>query len=54
MRSGEPPAAALAMEVATSVLYLQATFEDLDASDTSMVERASRLAERLEQVLAGA
>ncbi len=54
VRSGEPPAAALAMEVATSVLYLQATFEDLDASDTSMVERASRLAERLEQVLAGA
>lgn len=28
-RTGEPPSAALAMEVATSVLYLQAAFEEL-------------------------
>ena len=54
VRSGEPPSAALAMEVATAVLYLQATFDDLDATDTSMVERSNRLAQRLEQVLAGA
>ena len=52
VRSGEPPSAALAMEVATAVLYLQATFDDLDATDTSMVERSNRLAQRLEQVLA--
>ena len=54
IRSGEPPSAALAMEVATSVLYLQATFEELDSADDSMVERAGRLAERLDQVLGGA
>jgi len=53
-RSGEPPSAALAMEVATSVLYLQATFDDLDSNDDTMVERANRLAERLDHVLGGA
>jgi chemosensory pili system protein ChpA (sensor histidine kinase/response regulator) len=53
-RSGEPPSAALAMEVATAVLYLQATFDDLDTSDESIVERATRLSQRLDQVLAGA
>lgn len=52
--SGEPPSAALAMEVATAVLYLQATFDDLDTSDDSIVERSARLAQRLDQVLAGA
>ena len=31
-----------------------ATLDDLDATDTSMVERSNRLAQRLEQVLAGA
>ncbi|QIL44752.1 response regulator [Acidovorax sp. HDW3] len=53
-RSGEPPSPALAMEVATSVLYLQATFDDLDASDANIVARSNRLSERLEQVLGGA
>lgn len=53
-RSGEPPSAALAMEVATSVLYLQATFDDLDSTSDGMVERANRLADRLDQVLGGA
>ncbi|RQO82987.1 Hpt domain-containing protein [Acidovorax sp. FJL06] len=53
-RSGEPPAAALAMEVATSVLYLQAAFEELDAADDQMEARATRLAERLDAVSAGA
>ena len=53
-RSGEPPSAALAMEVATSVLYLQAAFEELDAADDQMEARASRLAERLDAVRAGA
>ena len=36
-RTGEPPSAALAMEVATSVLYLQAAFEELDAADDQMI-----------------
>ncbi|MFY3386927.1 Hpt domain-containing protein [Paracidovorax sp. MALMAid1276] len=53
-RSGEPPSAALAMEVATSVLYLQAAFEELDAADGEMAARATRLAERLDAVGAGA
>ena len=53
-RSGEPPSAALAMEVATSVLYLQAAFEELDAADDQMEVRAARLAERLDAVGAGA
>ncbi len=53
-RSGEPPSAALAMEVATSVLYLQAAFEELDAADDQMEARATRLAERLDAVGAGA
>ncbi|RYF01358.1 MAG: response regulator [Comamonadaceae bacterium] len=53
-RTGEPPSAALAMEVATSVLYLQATFEELDSAHEYMAARAARLAERLDQVTAGA
>ena len=53
-RSGEPPSATLAMEVATSVLYLQAAFEELDTADGQMQARADRLAERLDGVSAGA
>ena len=54
IRSAEPPSAALAMEVATSVLYLQAAFEELDTADEHMTYRANRLAERLDSVRAGA
>ena len=53
-RSGEPPSAALAMEVATAVLYLQAAFEELDAADGQMEARAAHLAQRLDAVVAGA
>ena len=52
-RSGEPPSAALAMEVATAVLYLQASFEELDVAQELMGARASRLAQRLDSVAAG-
>ncbi|MBF5002959.1 hybrid sensor histidine kinase/response regulator [Diaphorobacter caeni] len=52
-QSGEPPAPALAMEVATAVLYLQASFEELDVAQEHMGERAKRLAERLDGVVAG-
>ncbi|WCM87528.1 hybrid sensor histidine kinase/response regulator [Acidovorax sp. NCPPB 3576] len=52
-RSGEPPSPALAMEVATAVLYLQATFEELDSAHEYMTDRAARLAERLDNVTAG-
>ncbi len=54
VRSGEPPAAGLAMEVATSVLYLQAALEELDAPPEQLAQRAQRLAERLDHVCAGA
>jgi len=53
LHSGEPPSAALAMEVATSVLYLQAALEEFDTSDAQMASRADCLAQRLDSVCAG-
>jgi chemosensory pili system protein ChpA (sensor histidine kinase/response regulator) len=53
LRSGRPPGAELAMEVATAVLYLEAAFEDLDPADAQLAARTSRLAERLEQARQG-
>lgn len=53
VRSGEPPAPALAMEVATAVLYLQAALEETDTSEEQLSERSSRLSERLGRVCAG-
>nr|WP_315234676.1 Hpt domain-containing protein [uncultured Albidiferax sp.] len=47
VRSKVPPSAALGMEVATSVLYLEAAFEELDQADAQLEERAKLLAERL-------
>ncbi len=44
----------LAMEVATTTLYLEAAFEDFDPNDPEMTERTQALASRLETVLAGA
>jgi len=52
-RSEEPPAPTLAMEVATAVLYLQASFEELDVAREHMADRARQLAERLDHVVAG-
>lgn len=48
------PSAPLSMEVATSILYLQANLESLDVKPVLMRERASRLAQRLDHVLSGA
>ena len=53
-RSGERPAPALAMEVATAVLHLEAVYEDLDPADSRMAERSASLARRLDHVNAGA
>ncbi|QEA14463.1 response regulator [Comamonas flocculans] len=53
LHSAQPPAPALAMEVATAVLYLQAAFEELDAAREHMAERGSRLAGRLDGVTLG-
>jgi len=53
VRSAEPPSAALAMEVATSVLYLQAALDETDTADDQLVARAGHLAQRLDRVSAG-
>ncbi|KQP20582.1 response regulator [Pseudorhodoferax sp. Leaf267] len=50
---GTVPAAPLAMEVATAVLYLEAAYADLDEDDAGMRARAALLTERLDQVAAG-
>ena len=51
--TGQAPGIELAMEVATSVLYLEAAFEDLDPGDPQLVVRTTSLAYRLEQVRMG-
>ncbi|MEG0975053.1 MAG: Hpt domain-containing protein [Comamonas sp.] len=51
--TGASPSASLAMEVATAILYLQANLESLDVKPDLMRERAHRLAQRLDHVLAG-
>ena len=53
VRSAQPPAIELAMEVATSVLYLEAAFEDLDPNDAQLTGRTQHLSERLESVKNG-
>ncbi|WP_255034019.1 Hpt domain-containing protein [Rhodoferax sp. TH121] len=53
IRAGAAPAPAVAMEVATSVLYLEAAYEDLDPTDSQMAERSARLAQRLAHVTSG-
>ena len=50
---GQPPSAEVAMEVATSVLYLQAAFASLDLADEAMAAHGATLAHRLASVLAG-
>lgn len=52
-RSGAP-APALAMEVATSVLYLQAALEETDTPEEQLLERSTRLADRLGAACGGA
>ena len=47
------PDIALAMEVATSMLYLEAVFDDLDPSDPQLAIRTASLAARLQGVIDG-
>ena len=47
------PAVPLAMEVATSVLYLEAVFDDLDPADPQLAARTASLAGRLQGVIDG-
>ncbi len=51
--SGEPPAAPLAMEVATSLLYIEAALEDSEFDHPEQAERVRRLADRLGAVREG-
>ncbi len=53
VRSGQPPRAEVAMEVATAVLYLEAAFQDLDPADSQLAVRTARLAARLDRVRQG-
>ena len=53
VRSGSVPVPAVAMEVATSVLYLEAAYEDLDPTNSKIAERSARLSQRLAHVCAG-
>ncbi|KPF44209.1 hypothetical protein IP80_18055, partial [beta proteobacterium AAP65] len=54
VNSGEPPAPALAMEVATGILYLDATLEDGEFDDPELPARVQHLAARVEGVRQGA
>ena len=51
--SGAAPAAPLAMEVATSLLYLEATLDDGEFDAPGQRERVNKLAERIADVRAG-
>jgi chemosensory pili system protein ChpA (sensor histidine kinase/response regulator) len=51
--SGAAPAAALAMEVATSLLYVEAALEDAEFDAPEQAERVRRLADRLGSVRDG-
>ena len=53
VRSAQAPSIGLSMEVATSVLYLEAAFDDLDPNDPQLAVRTRHLAERLENVRQG-
>ncbi|RVU47728.1 hybrid sensor histidine kinase/response regulator [Rubrivivax rivuli] len=54
VNSGEPPSPALAMEVATGILYLDATLEDGEFDDPELPARVQHLAGRVEGVRQGA
>lgn len=51
--SGAKQNSLLAMEVATTLLYLEAVYDDLSAADGEVVERMAVLARRLNQVADG-
>jgi chemosensory pili system protein ChpA (sensor histidine kinase/response regulator) len=53
-KTGHAPEPALGMEVATSILYLEAGFEDFDPSDAALTDRINHLAQRVENARQGA
>lgn len=52
-RTGATPRPAVAMEVATALLYLEAVFADLDFASPAMEQRSARLAARLQHACTG-
>ncbi len=52
-RADAVPNSAIAIEVATSLLYLEAVYDDLDAAGHTMEQRSTRLATRLQKVCTG-
>jgi len=52
-QSGQPPPPELAMEMATAVLFLEASFADFRPGDQAFATRMHQLAERLDAVRAG-
>ncbi len=53
-QSGRPPSPGLAMETATAVLFLEASFTDFQPADATLAARLHQLAERLDGVCGGA
>ena len=53
-RQQKPPEATLGMEVATAILYLEATFEDFDPDDKQQSSRIGHLAQRVQMARGGA
>ena len=53
IKKATAPDPAVAMEVATTILYLDAVYEDLDPTDSELAHRSARLAQRLDHVTAG-
>ena len=53
VKSGAAPEAAAAMEVATSLLYLEASLDEAEFEHPQERQRTQRLAQRLQAVLAG-
>jgi chemosensory pili system protein ChpA (sensor histidine kinase/response regulator) len=53
LRSGKPPAPALAMEIATSILYVEAALDDAAFDQPEQAERVKRMAARVDAVSHG-
>ena len=52
-KTAQPPSHELAMETATAVLFLEASFADFQPSDAEFTRRLNQLAERLDAVRSG-
>ncbi|MGS0759365.1 hypothetical protein ACVBEH_33935, partial [Roseateles sp. GG27B] len=53
LRSGKVPIPALAMEVATSLLYVDAALDEASFGQPAQAERVRRLARRIETAMLG-